>query len=127
MRYLNGACAVLLLVLAAGCGDDVAGYDSLALPPAEQARKDVLDVAAIYQPVQIIIEQAVTEPLISAELKSALQLADREAVAALVAYRQSVDQLGPGADGVTERLQAFMVALSRAQALLVDAQTEGVL
>lgn len=124
MRYLTMPAAFVCILFLAGCPSGIEGYDDLTLPPVEQARKDVLDAGALWRPTQIVLEQAVTEPTISDSLKQQIQTADREITAALNAYRESV---AAGDDSTTAKFRAFIDLLSRAQALLIDAQTEGVI
>ncbi|MGI9502741.1 MAG: hypothetical protein ACR2RE_06770 [Geminicoccaceae bacterium] len=126
MRYLTTPMAFICILFLAACPSNIAGYDDLdlTLPPAEAARKDVFDAGALYEPVQVVLEQAVTEPSISDGLKSKIQLVDQEATAALNDYRAGI---ASGADDVSARLATFIAVLGRAQALLLDVQTEGLI
>lgn len=121
---------VLTLGLLAGCeqlsgGSNVEGYQELeqTLPADELAAKNVFDAAAAYEPVQIALEQAVNNPDVPADIKDRIKQADRETVAALKAYRASVQATGTPDQA---RMQAVLMALQRAQALVGEvAQTEG--
>lgn len=124
MRYFALPLSALLIVFVAACDSNVPGYDDLVLPPLEETRKGVFDAGAAYEPVQVVLEQAVNEPTISDSLKRQIQAVDREAVAALQEYRAAV---ASGADDTTARLTAVIAILGRAQALLLEAQAEGVI
>lgn len=101
----------------------VEGYEDLkaGLSPAELQRLEAFDTLGAYEPVQIVLLAAVTNPDIPAEAKAAIKVADREVTAAAKAYARAV-RAGFGRDAA---LTTFMQALQRAQVLLLEIQREG--
>ncbi len=102
------------------------GYDELdtALAPGDLARKDVFDAAASWTPVQIVLEQAVFNPDVPGDVKHAIKLVSGEMTAALISYRNAVEQQGSGGDLTAARLQTVLQIMVRAQTLMLQLYTD---
>ena len=133
MRNLLSAVALAFILILPACeftgslfGSGTLGYDELdsQLTEQERVQKGVFDAMASYLPVQIVLEQAVTNPNIPAELKQGIKILDAEAVAAILKYRAAVDA---GSDDALALLETVMNALARGQVLLIQATAEGLL
>lgn len=111
------AMAATMLMLGA-CQHRVEGPDPATLAPEEAARLHAFDAIAAYEPVQILLEQAVLNPDVPAEVKRTIGAVDASATAAIHAYLDAVEQYGPGGDITVQRLVAVLAALQQAQALL---------
>lgn len=124
MRSIALGLGLALMLALGGCGitnqlSSVSGYEDLddSLSESERARKDLFDAAAAYVLIQEVLKQAVLNPDVGSEFKDAIRQADREVTLAMGAYRGALDT---APDTLTAQLQLVLVAIQRANLLLVQ-------
>lgn len=107
--------------------DDVAGWEQLEqdLEGEDKARLGVFNAVAAYEPVQIVFEQLLTNPMLPSALRTSIKETDAQVVQAIRDYHNLVITLGPASDTTTAQLTLLVQVLQRAQLLLIEAQQTG--